>query len=68
MEIGDTFKIKKNYFNDDEELSILEKHISPFLSEQNYIKMNSNGVGPTLDEKIIRYINTKISKKLTKSL
>ena len=69
MEIGDTFKVKKGLFSSPKELKILEEYIAPFLSEQNYTKMNQNGVGPRLDEKIIKDIKyIKISKKRIKLL
>lgn len=47
MKKGDAFPVKKSEVGSEEDLRIIEKHIAPFLSKCNEIKINSNGVGPS---------------------
>ena len=48
MKKGETFDISKSHFSDEKKLSILEKDISSFLSENNSLKLRANGSGPAV--------------------
>ena len=69
MEKDEIFSVKKSPFSSPENLRIVDEHIAPFLSEMNYIKVNSNGAGPeVLSSKVLDKIKREYEFRMKKPM